>query len=298
MYDKLEAHFLPILGSVLFVGVLIGIALIIVYPKLKILISDILKFFGFVGKWVRKKQIETDLEGAINSFTGDFAKHSSISLFPECRVQWVTENSPESIIENGKAIVRVSFSKDNHDLNYYNAAYSYMQTGLLSKTKPFIRKSLGKAIDLFMTKNMLEKSKRSALRIFNDKFRDEEQVCKETFYKLEETEFSGLFRRIFLQEYYFFGESLGESSPKETYANEADNFLEWFYDLATREEDEKTNLSFESKHIRVGVILVARKETHEKYGINAYLKRAHLYAANDYKCIYICARGTKEGESC
>lgn len=275
--------------------ILLGMFLITQYPKIKIIISDILRFFGFLGKWVRKKSVETEIEGTINSFSKHFVSDTSIPLLPECTVQWVTEKNLENVMQEGKAIIRLSFSTENHDLNYFNAAYAFMQTALLNKTKPFIKKTTSRAIDLLMTKILLARSNRSALHTFNNNFIEEAQECKDVFYKVEETEETGLFRKILLPEYYFFGENLGVKTPKQQYEDEAENFLEWFYQLATREHGERSNLSFVSENFKVGVILVASEDTHGKYGIAAYLRRANLYAADDFNCIYVCSRGVMRG---
>jgi ribosomal protein S1 len=275
--------------------ILLGMFLFTQYPKIKTIISDILRFFGFLGKWVRKKSVETEIEGTINSFSKHFVSDTSIPLLPECAVQWVTEKNLESVMQEGKAIIRLSFSTDNHDLNYFNAAYAFMQTALLNKTKPFIKKTTNRAIDLLMTKILLARSNRSALHTFNNNFIEEAQECKDVFFKVEETEETGLFRKILLPEYYFFGESLGEKTPKQQYEDEAENFLEWFYQLATREHGERSNLRFVSDNFKIGVILVASQETHGRYGIDAYLRRANLYAADDFNCIYICSRGLMRG---
>jgi len=295
MPQQLTMELIAAFCGIAVISVIAGVLLVVLYPNTKIIIADILRLLGFLGKCVRKKSVEHEIEGTINSFIKYFMSDLSIPLLPECEVQWVTQDNVENVIQEGKAIICVSFSKGNHELNYYNATYAFMQTGLLRNAKPFIKKTTGKAIDLLMTKISLMHSNRKSLRIFNEKFREEGPDCKEIFYKLEETEERGLFRRILLHEYYFFGEIIGDKTPKQEYETEAESFLEWFYNLAIREEGEKTTLAFESDHIKIGVILVARAETQNKYGIDAYVRRANRYAANDYKCIYICSRGSDRG---
>ena len=70
----------------LFIGVpvtVITVALVLallLYPKAKIVISDILRAFGGLHKWVRRKSVETEIEGSINSFTSSFNSEMSAQL--------------------------------------------------------------------------------------------------------------------------------------------------------------------------------------------------------------------------
>ena len=144
-----------------------------------------------------------------------------------------------------------------------------------------------------MIRTILRDARRSALTIFNDGFRELKDDCRDTYFKLEEIENRRLFQRILLQEYFFLGEELGDSVPRPEYAAEADDFLSWLYDLATREQDELSVLNFPGKHIRVGAILVARQETYEQHGVEPYLRRANLYAADGYGTVYLLSRGRR-----
>ncbi len=295
-FDKLHKLFLylgiPIGG--LFTFVLIICIALWIYPQFRLLIGDILKAFGRTSKWIRRKSIEAELEGTINLFTKHFNSELSLPLLPDCNVQWVTAKTAKSFMTPGKAIVRLSFG-DDHDLNFYNAADSFIKMSLLPKAKPFLNKTAAKAIDLLMVKNLLIKSRRQALDIFNNRFRDEDQVLKERFYQYEETEREGLFKRILLQEYHFLGETIGDKTPSESHQEEAEKFSEWFYDLATRETQEISDLSFRSENINIGVILVADSKTYERFGNEPYLRRANAHASNDCHCIYILSRGSVKG---
>ncbi len=277
----------------------IALALIfalMLYPKVKIILSDILKIFGWVNKWFRKRSVELDIEGSINSFTHHFNSEVIEPFLPDCIVQWVSEENQSTVLEPGKAIVRVSFKGHDKNLNYYNATYSFVQTALLNQTKPFLRNNISNAIDLLVTKIILKGSRRPALTIFNNKFRDISDDYKETFFKLEETDREGLFKRILLQEYHFLGETIGDKSPDQSIEEETENFFEWFYSLATRELDEQTVLYYEAEHIRVGVVLVASDETYQLHGRDPYLRRANIYASKGFESIYFLSRGRRKGK--
>src|SRR5713226_2047317 len=234
------------------IGVIIGLFLFLNYPKLKLILSDVLRFFGWMGRWVRNKSLETEVEGAINLFTKNFNAELASSILPGCRVQWVDEGNQKNFMQEGTAIVRLSFDSENHDLNLYNATYAYVKIGILQRTKPYLRKAIVGAIDLLLPRMLiLQSGRRQVLSVLNDRFKEEADELKVIFLKLEEMEDSGLFKPVLLQEFHFLGEVIGEKVPKKTYEEEAEKFLEWLYDLATREQGERSDLKFVSEHIKV-----------------------------------------------
>ena len=281
------------IGGALLVGLVIGLFLIVQFPQLKLVVSSFFAFFGGAGKWFRRKALETEVEGTMNSFSRAFNRNYSFDFLPECEVRWVTAENQASILRPGKAIIKLSFSRDDHDLNVYNAAQAYVETSFLPEAKPFLRRATSKAIDLMVIKMLLIQGRREALRIFNSKFNDHEENARVAYSKLEEADREGLFRRLFLPELHVFGLAVATKTPSETLQGETERFLNWFYELATRPPRELTKLYFEGENIRVGVILVADPETYAQFGIQAYLKRANLYATRNYQCIYVLARGKR-----
>lgn len=261
------------------------------YSQIKIFLSDFLKVIGFLGKWFRKTSVSSELEGTLNGVVNDFNKNFQSPILPNCKIQWVTtENMQNTLVEN-QAIICLSFDKRDHDLNFYNATYNFIQTAMVAKAKPFIKASTRKALDLLSTKIILKQYRREVLGTFNTKFSEVEADAKETFHRLEETDTNGLFTNFLLPEFQHLGELLYEKTPSEIIEKEIENFVNWFYELATREFDEKTNLNFETPNIKIGVILVAKLSTYEKYGAAAYTKWAEKYASEHYNAVYLLSKG-------
>lgn len=143
---------------------ILGMILPLMYPRLKLLISDVAGFVGFLGKWVRKTSLATEVEGAVNSFVKQYNSELITPFLPDCDVEWVTEGNHEAVMTPGKVIVRLSFSQDR-DLNIYNAATLFVRIGLLPRTKPFLSRMLASAIDLLIVRNLLKDAQRTALRV-------------------------------------------------------------------------------------------------------------------------------------
>lgn len=278
------------------IGVIIGVVLITFYPGLRTFVADILRLIGFISQAIRRKSIENEIEGSINSYVRNFNAELQNPLLFECTIKWVKPDDQTSYVtEEGKAIVKVSFS-ENHHRSFYNAVHSLVSTGLLYRTKPFIKDSLARAIDFFITRAVLIRRRKHVLPIFNDEFAKLDTESKDKYYTIQEIDSKGLFKRILLQEYYLYGEVLGESStPHNSHIDEADNFLEWLYEIAVREKGQQTNLSYNGNYIKVGIILVADEDTFNTWGLAPYIKRAQIYASNDYNSLYLLARGRKRG---
>lgn len=262
------------------------------YSTVKLIVSDFLSWFGWLGKWIRKERVSSEVEGTLNGVINDFNKNFSLPLLPNCKIQWVTSENQQSVLKENQAIVCLSFDKKDHDLNFYNATYNFIQTALVAKAKPFIRRTTVKAIDLLTTKIILRQYRREILRTFNSKFRDLEQDVKNIFHRLEETDQNGLFSTLLLPEIYHLGETLYDKTPDNIIESEIELFLNWFYNLATRELDEKSILKQESPNIKVGVILIANLNTYRQYGTQAYVRRAEKYATENFGAVYLLSKGT------
>jgi len=287
---------LGISGFTLFILV-IGLFLVMyIYQPLRVMLSDLFRLIGWLGKFIRRNCLKHEIEGSLNSITKILNKEVSDGFMPICDLKWVTPRNQKAVLESGKAVVCVSFDKRDHDKNFYNVVYSFIQAGLLPDTKRFLKMTTRDALELLMTKLVLKDIRRSVLRIFNDNFVKVEEDCKDVYHRLEESEDKGLFRSLLLQELGFFGEAVRDKTPSDEIISEADRLLDWFYKLVIREKREWSNLAFRDRHIKVGVILVADEEVYDEYGLDAYIRRAYRYASDGYPCVYLISRGARKSK--
>jgi ribosomal protein S1 len=280
-----------LLGLGIGASILVAYILLSNYKNIRAVIADILAFFGFVSKWVRKKSVESRYENIINGAVDNYNSSFEDKIIPNCKINWVTKDTERGFLEDDKAIICLKFDRKDQDLNFYNATYSFTKTALLPATREFIKIVSQKAIDLNLTKIFIKNYNRRALRIFNQKYKSEEQVVRDSFVRFEETEKRGLFSTILIPELHYLGENLATKTPSNIIEKEIEDFFDWFYELATRSKDERTVLNFRSAHLKVGVILVANLETYYAYGIDAYTKWAEKYASEHFGAVYLLARG-------
>ncbi len=290
MNPELLKLLVPYLGVSL-VSVVLGALFLTLYPNAKTVFGDLLKTLGWVGKWLRRASVSSEIEGSLSLFARKYNGELTNPFLPECEIKWVTDENVEAYWNSGKLIVKVSFGED-HDKNFLAAATSFVRTGLLPRAKSYMSRVTVEALNLFLTKTILSDSRRTALTQFNDAFRGVDADCREVYYKLEEIDSKRLLRRVLLQEYYFFGEAVGDLSPRNEHSSEADGFLNWLFGLASREADDASQLSYRGEYIRVGVILVAREDTFRQHGVGPYIRRANTYASEGFQTIYLLSRGT------
>ena len=263
-----------------------------VWSKGKIVLADITAFFGWAGKSVRKYSVEQEYQGTINSIIQDYNQNFENPILPKCKIEWVTAENQQNILKEGEAIICLSFDKKDHNLNFYNATLNFVQTGLIAKAKDYLNKSSSKAIDLLTTHIILRNNRKEVLTTFRKKLNEFDDETKKEFETLAPTNDKGLFLNILLPEFHFYGELIDTLPPSSEYNTEANGLFRWFKELATREFDERTNLKYISKNLKVGVILVGKDETWESQGAAAYTKWADFYATENYNSVYILARGS------
>jgi ribosomal protein S1 len=264
-----------------------------VWAKGKVVLSDILKFFGWAGRSIRKLSVKSEYEGTINAIIQDYNKNFETPILPNCKIEWVTPENQANILRENEAIICLSFDKKDHNLNFYNATLHYVQTALIAKAKDYLAKSSSMAIDLLTTHIILRNNRKEVLTTFRKKLNEFDEVTNLEFESLAPTNDRGLFLNILLPEFHFYGELIDTLPPSSEYNIEANGLLHWFKELATREFDERTNLKYISKNFKVGVILVGKDETWESQGAPAYTKWADYYASENYNSVYILGRGSR-----
>lgn len=285
-------YLIPFIGGVAFSTLIVIWVLADTIAKLAIIKSEILKFFGWAGKGVRKFSVEQEYQGTINSIIQDYNKNFENPILPNCKIEWVTAENQRNILREGEAIICLSFDKKDHNLNFYNATLNFVQTGLIAKAKDYLNKSSSKAIDLLTTHIILRNNRKEVLTTFRKKLTEFDDETRKEFETLAPTNDKGLFLNILLPEFHFYGELIDTLPPSSEYNTEANGLFNWFKELATREFDERTNLKYISKNLKVGVILVGKDETWENQGPAAYTKWADYYASENYNSVYVLARGS------
>ena len=274
-----------------------GIFLIIIknYNNIKNIISDCFSFcaatFGWFKSTSTKLSIETNGTKSINSLNRIVPELN----LPELSIEWVkTDDHGKVLLEPGKAIVLLKYDKDNSQ-NIINTTSAYIQKTLLHNTKPFLDKGIRKAIDFVITRQFLNKTpqKNYIVTLYTESCSDDIDVYEDAFSKTIKVDDEGLFTRVLLREYAIWGNKLiGKTRSKEL-VEESKAFLNYLFNIASREFDELTPLVFNQKTLKVAILLVAKYETYAEKGIEPYVRRIREGFANGINTFYLLARNDK-----
>lgn len=253
-------------------------------------------FLGYCFQIFRKRAIRFRLESSCSKSLKSFSKELPDLDIPDLSIEWIkTDDNLDTIFKEGKAIVKLKFEKDQTK-NILKATTVYVKDAFLKHSKPYMSDNLKKAIDFSIIRKILlniNKNKKNIISQFiEDNISETEQLTEQISY-IEEIDENGLLTRIFIREIDYWGTKLAGRLPKNEHKEEADNFLNFIYDIAIREHDDYTELQFIKNNLKIGVLLVAKKDTYLSYGLEPYLRRIKLGLAQGIETNYLLARDDK-----
>lgn len=287
----------PLIQDYSIIGILLVIIFVLIWnpEKTKIWKGWIEHFFSTVIRSWRKPAIKDRVEGNFNIAVKKVAKDLSNINMPKMSIQWVKEDDFISKLRDGTAIVNLKFSTDISE-NIVKVASIYVKHRVLPNAKHYMNKPLKSAIDLNIIRKILLSLEKDRDENLNTFFTENEKELNEVEDKSTQIHYvdnAGLFDRILVREYEYFGNKLKGLLPISEYAKEADDFLNYLLDIATRQYDDNTPLQFEGKILKVGVLLVAKIDTYSQYGLDAYLRRIKRGLVKGIKTFYLLAREDK-----
>ncbi len=153
-----------------------------------------------------------------------------------------------------------------------------------------------KAMDFSITKKILlgiHNNKRNVISEFIKEYALDLNSIQDKCSQIEVIDDAGLFTRILIRELDFFGNKLIGRNPSDDYKNESDKFLSFLHEITTRDADDLTPLQFVENILKVGVLLVAKKDTYYQHGLHPYLRRIKLGLARGIKTFIYWQEKTK-----
>lgn len=280
---------LPIIGIVLIV-----IALFFT-DKIKIWAGWIQYAGSYVFHSLKKSSIKNRLEGSCSRALRLIGKELPDFEIPDLSIEWVRDKNFNTKLKEGKAIVKLKFSNDQ-TRNIVNATSVYVRDAFLKHSKPYLSESFRKSIDFSITRKILlhiNKNQRNVISYFIDEYASDIETFKDKCTQIEEIDNAGLLTRILIRELDFYGNKLIGTIPNIENYKESDSFLNYLYEIARRDADDNTQLQFVDNTLKVGVLLVAKRETYLTHGLEAYLRRIRLGLARGIKTFYLLAREDK-----
>ena len=152
-----------------------------------------------------------------------------------------------------------------------------------------------KAVDFAIIREFLSKTPQKDYIVsqYVDTCTEDFERYGDAFNKVTKVEDEGLLARVLLREYAVWGNKLVGRIRNEVLVNESKSFLDFIYNIASREFDELTPLVFNEATLKVAVLLVAKYDTYVENGIKPYVRRIREGFANGINTFYLLARNEK-----
>lgn len=276
----------------------IGLTLYVVlkyYNNVRTFLSDVTSVLASTFGWCKsehtKLKIETNGATSIDRLNQVVPELN----LPELAIEWVKPDEHGKVrLEPGKAIVLLKYDKDNTQ-NIINTTSIYIQNTLLNKSKPFLDSGIKRAVDFAIIREFLSKTPQKDYIVtqYVDTCTADFDRYGDAFNKVIKVEDEGLLARVLLREYAVWGNKLVGRIRNEDLVNESKSFLDFIYNIASREFDELTPLVFNDATLKVAVLLVAKYDTYVENGIKPYVRRIREGFANGINTFYLLARNEK-----
>lgn len=265
------------------------------YNNVRTFVKDILSFFAATVGWFKSTSTKLDIE-TNGTKSIDMLNRIVPELgLPELSIEWVKSDEHGQVrLEPGKAIVLLKYNKDNTQ-NIINTTAAYVHKTLLLNSKPYMDIGIHMAIDFTVIREFLNKTSQKDFIVsqFVESCSNDVDTFSDAFQKVTKVEDEGLLTRVLLREYAVWGNRLAGKPRSPEYVLESKSFLDFIYNIATREFDELTPLIYNEKSIKVAVLLVAKYDTYAEKGINPYVRRIREGFANGINTFYLLARNDK-----
>lgn len=267
------------------------------YKKIEALAAWFYRTFSWASHRFEYGSVATNIQTKVNSFGEELNKSAGNVLPHAMKIEW-TKNAKEveTSLRKGEIIVTMDYSQ-NQDRNLVISTLAYLGKDLLPRVRPYVDKTLMKATDFTVAKNIFVSGKQdSAISFFFENYLEPE-IEKEPQLRyfctiLDRLERVGFFSRILLRELKYMGEKVFPATPDSVTRHESGDFAEFLARVATRERGEDVCLTFARSRIRTSIMLIARQET-KKWGLRPYRRRTQINLDRGIEHMYICARGAE-----
>ncbi len=254
--------------------------------------------FNWVSKKLEYGTVATGIQSKVNSYGEKMSQEVKDVLPQAMKIEWKrSSESVEASLRNGEVVVTLDYSK-NLDRNLVVSTLAYLGKGLLPLARPYIDPILARATDFTVAKDIFVSSGQdSATGYFFENFLKPEmdrnaQLGKDC-QKLDLLAGKGYFTRIYLRQLKLLGDKMYPSTPDNLTATESRNFADFLERIASKGKgiDVPGGLTFSGSKIRVSVLLVARAETLEMYGLQRHRRRIELCRNRGIDYVYVCGIG-------
>ena len=287
--------------EVTFPSILIIIFYIIIkYPeKIQIWGSILQRLYAWASRDSQKKVIANELEGKLNLYSRIInAELGSEQIMPyTAKIEWIEDKAKEidhaTFVKEDHVVIKMTYHQ-NREKNMALGALNYVSKALIPKGRIYVDRKIMKSIDLTMVQKILSIGGfYSGMEYFLEDILPpwlQDELINSFYEKLQPIDGRGFFTTVLLHELLILGKTipLDSEQKRRKIAAETQDLILFLHDIATRTGEGK--LSFLKSEIRIGIILIAKQEHKESYGLKPYLRRFNLDWEEGCERVYLFSR--------
>jgi len=294
------------IGSFIVYGIPTGIVVAIIigflifrYPeKVQKWVGIIAGFLSFIFRTKGYFSIKNEVEGKLNSYVADFEVGTNAN-FPRVKIEWIGKDEEEKIVFEDYETIIVIRNKEHRNKNFVHAAYFFTSEVLLKKVKDKLSKSQKKSLNLFTTKNVLERQSASSVEQFMyDYFKPEierSEKIREYIKKFCDIEKIGLFFPVLIRELdYIGGKVFLSAEDVQEIRSEVNNLIDFLHNFSIRKEHDDTQEIFSGKYTKCAIKIVATILTREANNIESQKQNIEKNFIGGCENVYIIGRAEDE----
>lgn len=264
--------------------------------KLLLLISSIQKLFSFCSNKARKGAIANSIRGKVLRTSKILRSFENSLIINDLKIDWVKEEDAETFIKNNQVIIRMSQNSNPHK-NYVTAVNTFVNQGLLPKSKNYIDPSILNLSKLTVSRMLVLNGDIDALSYFDETILDpiisSDTSFGETYEELKTIDKNGMFINILLNEYARATQKIYPDTPDPLLIAESKELLNFLYRIAAVGVDDVSLLQFNREYFKIHVFLTAKTLTYKKQGIRPYIKHISHSISQGTETVYMFGLGRK-----
>ena len=294
---------IPTIGPI---GILIVVLIFVIWQpeKTEKMAGWLLGLFNFGIKRLRQRSIKSSIQGRISAFARSMNEQVNGIMPYNVRLNFVKEiDRTELDPDKQVVIVRIRDNLDD-DRNLVHSMMAFCSIGVVPQARQFLSKSMNAAIDVTVTRKLLNNLKHyGALQYLyeevlaegdGDEAKAREEFCR-MFDALDE---NGLFTRVFLEEMRDFGARVASRYPTPFHNAEAVQFAEYVYNFIMRPSGhDMEEIGYDGNYISTAFVPVGTLETMVSGGEEPYLRHITRLSDANYQRAYLIARGASRSDS-
>jgi transcription antitermination factor NusA-like protein len=254
--------------------------------------------FSWVAKRLEYGNVAYNIEATVNR-AGEILDRQASDVLPyPIKITWAkTSQELEASLRKGEIVVTMQYSP-NRDRNLVVSTLAYLRKGLLPRARSYVDRTLMKAADFTVAKQVfLSSGQEMAVPFFFENYlepaTEENPNLRDDLTRLERMNEAGFFTRVFLREVKHLGDKVYPATPNKRTWEETREFSGFLEVIAEKERgvDIPGGLMFPGSRIRASLMLIARPKTRLS-GTEPYVRRIGIDLNRGVERMYVFARGS------